>query len=167
MWSAFVALLAGVAAGALAWHEGYRAYAIRTGSMTPSYPTGALVLDRPATGRLPAVGDVVTFRTGAGLVTHRVHSVRDDAVETKGDANRTPDAAMVPVTAVTGDVVWGARHLGYVFVFFQQPTGAVSVVLVGLSIWFAWLVFFPAKDRDDVEVRRPGDVRRPRALRYS
>jgi signal peptidase I len=143
-------LLTAVGIGLLGWHEGYRAYAVKTGSMTPTYPTGALVVDRPADGRTPQVGQIITFRTTDGLVTHRVHGLKDDGIETKGDANRTPDAWTTPTRHVMGVVSWGAAYLGYVFVFFQQPTGALSLMLLTLSLYLAWTVFFPATEGNPV-----------------
>ncbi|HET8614193.1 MAG TPA: signal peptidase I [Actinomycetales bacterium] len=151
VWSVIVSLALAVAGGALAWHQGYRAYAIKTGSMTPTYPTGSLVVDRPADGTPPVVGDIITFGTEDGLVTHRVHAIQDGGIETKGDANRASDAGLVPFSDVAGEVVWGAAHLGYVFVFFQQPTGALSLMLLALSVYLAWTVFFPAKPEDAAE----------------
>jgi signal peptidase len=139
-------LLAVVGAGLAGWHAGYRAYAVQTGSMTPTYPTGALVIDRPADGVTPRIGEVITFRTSTGLVTHRVHGITADGIQTKGDANRTPDAWPAQRKHVMGVVIWGAAHLGYVLVFFQQQSGVASLVLLALSVWFAWTAFFPAKE---------------------
>jgi signal peptidase len=145
-WFTVTGLAAALMTGALAWHEGYRAYAIKTGSMTPTYPTGALVIDRPSASSAPNVGQVITFRTKDGLVTHRIHALKDGGYETKGDANRTPDVGTVPFQDVIGVVAWGAAYLGYVFVFFQQPTGALSLMLLALSVYLAWAAFFPAED---------------------
>jgi signal peptidase len=141
-------LLTAVGVGLLAWHEGYRAYAVRTGSMTPTYPTGALVIDQPIEGSRPSVWQVITFLTTDGPVTHRVHDVTPQGLKTKGDANRTPDAWTVPLRHVMGTVVWGSAYLGYVFVFFQQPTGVLSLMLLALSVYLAWTVFFPAKPEE-------------------
>jgi signal peptidase I len=144
-WSIVVGLIVGVAGGVVAWHDGYRAYAIRTGSMTPTYPTGALVIDRPVDGNTPSVGDVITFQTTQDLVTHRVHGISSEGIQTKGDANETADASPTQPQHVVGVVTWGAAYLGYVLVFFQQPTGILSLMLLCLSIWCAWSAFFPAK----------------------
>lgn len=140
-----LAVVGAAAVGYGAWRDGYRAYAVKTGSMTPTYPTGALVIDAPVTKPVK-VGDVITFQTADGLVTHRVHDVLDDGIRTKGDGNRTVDAWTVRPDRVIGVVTWGAAYLGYVFVFFQQPTGAPALVLLGLSVWFAWILFFPTKE---------------------
>jgi signal peptidase I len=159
IWSIIATLAVGIFGGALVWHDGFRAYAIKTGSMTPTYPTGSLILDRPADGSTPAVGDVVTFRTRAGLVSHRVNALKDGGIETKGDANRTSDVGIVPVADVAGEVFWGTAHLGYVFVFFQQPAGVASLVLLAISIWCAWTAFFPSTEKPAVKAAmRPDDT---------
>ncbi len=38
------------ATGAWLWHSGYRAYVVHTGSMSPTYKPGSLVIDKPAKG---------------------------------------------------------------------------------------------------------------------
>ncbi len=143
--SVLVAVALGLVVGAVtAWHDGYRVYAVRTGSMTPTYPTGALVIDAPASHGTPSVGDVITFRVSTGLVTHRVYSISASGYATKGDANPTPDAWTIPRGDVVGHVVAGVAGAGYVLVFFQQPTGAATVVTALLALSLLWGLFFPA-----------------------
>jgi signal peptidase I len=141
------ALVSAVVAGTVAWHAGYRAYVVRTGSMAPAYPAGTLIIDMPVDGRASRVGDVLTFRTPSGPVTHRVHSLTADGIETKGDANRTPDAWTVQPRNVTGQVVRAVPRGGYALVFLQRPTGVPSIVLLSLSVLLAWSVFFPSRAR--------------------
>jgi signal peptidase len=120
------ALLAAVAVAVLlavlAWHAGVRLYAVRTGSMTPTYPIGSVVVDAPVESPVQ-VGDVITFRTGDGLVTHRVVAHGAVGLKTKGDANRSPDPWTIPTDYVRGTVVAGIPYAGYALVFLQQPTG--------------------------------------------
>jgi signal peptidase I len=139
-------MAAAAIAGPFAWHAGYRIYAVRTGSMTPAYPVGSLLVDGPVTHYRPDRGDVVTFETPAGPVTHRVHAVVADGIETKGDANRTPDIWMVRPTHIVGRVIQAIPRGGYVLVFLQQPTGVPSLVLFALSTWLAWSLFFTAAE---------------------
>jgi signal peptidase len=159
-WALLTVLTVSLAAGAAAaWHEGYRLYAVRTGSMSPTYPTGALVVDAPAQ-RPPDVGDVITFRTSEGLVTHGLQDTTAFGHTTNGDANRAPDAWTVPQRNVIGAVVAGIPVAGYVLVFFQQPTGILSLMLLCLSIWCAWSAFFPASDSTDKQQRSQPDGER-------
>lgn len=162
---AVMLLLAASAVALVGWHEGYRAYAVRTGSMTPTFPTGALVIDRPVDRAAPRVGDVITFQTAQGLVTHRVHAVTPRGVETKGDANDTTDPALVRPVHVVGVVTWGMARLGYVVVFFQQPAGAPALVLLAVSVWLAWSIFFPATTPAAVGSRPSRSRHRDRAGR--
>jgi signal peptidase I len=141
-------MLAAFGGAALLWQDGYRLYAVRTGSMSPTFPTGALVVATPAKDAAPAVGEVVTFRTAGGLITHRVHAVTASGLETKGDANRKPDAWTVQRERVVGLVSFGITGGGYVLVFLQQPTGVPSLVLFAMSAMFAWALFFPAQRAD-------------------
>jgi signal peptidase I len=138
-------------AGMAFWGKGYRLYAVRTGSMTPTYPTGSLVIDRPASSDRLQPGTVITFRVGSELVTHRLVATGTDGLQTRGDANRTADPWRLPARNVVGEVVGGLRHGGYVLVFLHQPTGVPSLVLLVVSILLAWQLFFgaPAPDRED------------------
>ena len=143
VWSLLAALaISLVCVGLVGWHQGYRLYAVRTGSMTPTYPTGSLLLDVPAAPGLPRVGEVVTFRTSDGLVTHRVHGLTAAGIKTKGDANRSPDVWTIPPSDVEGAVIAGVPYGGYLLVFLQQPTGVPAVMVLTLSIVLAWSVFF-------------------------
>ncbi|MGN6302560.1 MAG: signal peptidase I [Angustibacter sp.] len=154
-WSLLAALAISVACvGLVGWHQGYRLYAVRTGSMTPTYPTGSLLLDAPARPGLPRVGQVITFRTSDGLVTHRVHELTPAGIKTKGDANESPDPWTLPQRNVEGAVVGGIPYGGYLLVFLQQPTGVPSLMVLTLSIVLAWTVFF-------------GEPSAPRAARYA
>ncbi len=145
------ALAAGLLAGGLAWHEGYRVYAVRTGSMTPSLSPGDLILDAPAVGPY-AKGEVVTFQVPTSpnsdpVVTHRVYQQDGEGSCTKGDANRTPDIHPVTEEDVVGEVVGVVPNGGYALVYLSQLTGVLSLILSSASIWFAWSLFYGGRPR--------------------
>lgn len=83
---------------------------IVSGSMSPTYPVGSvLLLDRLGAGQHLHVRDVITFSRGQGLpVTHRVVEVLNlngtTALRTQGDANRTPDEQLTLPGAVIGKI---------------------------------------------------------------
>jgi len=147
-WALLASMAVLMVAGLALWGEGYRLYAVRTGSMTPTYPTGSLVVDRPASADRLRTGTVITFRIGSQLVTHRVTGTGADGLHTQGDANRSADPWTLPVRNVVGEVVGGLSHGGYLLVFLRQPTGVPSLVLLVVSVLLAWQVFFgsPAGD---------------------
>jgi signal peptidase I len=140
-----------VGAGALLWHDGYRVYAVRTGSMSPSYPVGSIVVDTPPSADGAAVGSVITFRASGGLVTHRVFETSEDGLTTKGDANNTPDAWTIPPESVVGQVIASVPKLGYLLVFFKQPSGVLSVVAGLGTMILLWQLFFPDDDDEEDE----------------
>ena len=138
-----VITLAIVGTAAIAWDHGYRVYAVRSGSMSPAYLTGSLVVDVPPQVDGSTPGSVITFNVGDGLVTHRVYATSDAGVTTKGDANRTPDSWTVPPQFVVGQVVGSVPRMGYILVFFKQPAGVIAVVTGLVTMMLLWQLFFP------------------------
>jgi signal peptidase I len=148
-----VAFLVGTAA--VVWSQiGLQAYVVRTGSMSPTIQPGDAVLDTAGHPDLRR-GEVVTFRLAdGGLVTHRVHAIRGDAVKTKGDANRTPDPWTVAPDQVVGTVRHTLPRMGYVMVYLQQPAGIGSLVSALLALFLAWQLFFGSDTRPAQGSRR-------------
>jgi signal peptidase I len=127
------------------WHQGYRVYVIHTGSMIPTYRLGDIVIDKPAT-QLHR-GEVITFRHSATsnvIVTHRIASIRDGLIRTKGDANPTPDAWAITPAQVRGTVVASVPRIGYGIVFLKQPAGIGAVMTAVLALVLLWDLFFSA-----------------------
>jgi signal peptidase I len=144
-WALLAALACSIAAGLVAWHEGYRVYAVKTGSMTPELPPGDLLLDAPATGPFER-GQVLTFEVPKGpdtdpVVTHRVLKVKGDGLVTKGDANSTPDNHRVEFSDVVGEVVGRVPNGGYALVYLSLWTGMASVLLAMLTVWLSAELF--------------------------
>jgi signal peptidase len=139
---AFVGLVIGAAVGsAILWHDGYRMYAVQTGSMSPHYPPGDAVIVRPVSS--VRVGEVITFQPKPGFtVTHRVQAVTAEGIVTKGDANRTPDLWHLKPNQVVGRAIVHIPMGGFVMFFFRQPTGSVGAVMFLLGIICAWHLFF-------------------------
>lgn len=141
-----VALLGAVATGAVLWHQGYRVFVIHTGSMTPTFAPGDVVIDRPASAHY-RVGEVITVRhdgLSSDLVTHRIHDITAAGlIHTKGDANKSVDASAVLPTQVQGSVITGVTGAGYVLVFLQQPTGIWALATSLVALMLLWRVFFP------------------------
>jgi len=138
-----IVILTGLVFAGEMWRHGYRLYAVQTGSMTPSVRPGDAVLVRPTTS--VRVGDVITFHPGPNsTTTHRVFSITAEGVQTKGDANRTPDFWHLRPAQIVGQVVAHIPRGGYVLFFFKQPTGSLGVVAFLLAVVFAWVLFFGA-----------------------
>lgn len=142
-----VAVTVLVLGGALSWfsHEGLRLYVVKTGSMSPSYDAGDVVVDKPASVGYLA-GDVLTFQISAAgdLVTHRfTHTDKQGKLRTKGDNNETADAWALRPDQVRGVVDSHVPNLGYLIVFMRQPAGIGGVMTSTLAVLLLWGICFP------------------------
>jgi signal peptidase I len=132
---------------------GMTIFIIRGGSMAPSIPLGAIVVDVPPNIAKIAVGDVISVGTPTGVVyTHRVVGIDPSGPERRfqiqGDANPSPDPALVPASAVVGQVSWFAPVVGYVVALLTLPTGILSVAsMLGSLLLTYWLL----EDLEDEE----------------
>lgn len=136
VWLLVVAALLGI--GALTHLA--TTFVIRGGSMEPAIRLGSLIVDEVVPSEEIHIGDVVTIRSGNGVVvTHRVNRVveLDEAryFEVKGDANRAADPVLVPSGALVGRVSLTVPFAGYPAAMMGTPFGLISLlglVAVGL-----------------------------------
>lgn len=135
---------------------GWSLVLFKTGSMAPTYPTGAAAVAVPVAADEIEPGDVVTVpRAAGGLpVTHRVVSVADPGTGDgarepvlKGDDNATQDLELYTVTEADRVVV-GAPYVGYAVTLLAQPKtlAILTTVVAALTVW----VFWP-RDEDDAD----------------
>jgi signal peptidase I len=75
-------------------------------------------------GRRPAVGDIVVFRRGARLVTHRIVSLHGGTALTRGDACARNDLA-VPVESLIGRVADIRRSIKGRLRWMKQTTARI------------------------------------------
>jgi len=151
---------AGGVAG-VAWHQGYRIYVVHTGSMMPTLNPGDAVLDRPAPTSV-SPGEIVTFGVHSGpdsVVTHRVSSVSDGNIKTKGDANRSVDPWTVRASDVVGSKLLTLPYGGYLLVYLQHPEGIASVLTAVVALILLWQLFFPAEPPAGDPGDKPGSDR--------
>ncbi len=109
-----------------------RVYVMQGGSMEPSISNGDLVLLKPA-GEIRE-GDVVVYRN----ICHRVLSVGEETLTTKGDANPDPDPWAVPKSAVVGKVDRVIPGLGSLFLFARSPLGIALFASLFFLLAFTW-----------------------------
>lgn len=115
---------------------------ILTGSMTPAYPPGTLVIVRPVDPAEIAIGTPITYQLESGkdvVVTHRVVSITSSSdggrsFVTQGDANGAPDAKPVLPVQVRGAVWYAIPWLGYVNTLVNGPAAAWLVPLVAAAL---------------------------------
>ncbi|PYY46273.1 signal peptidase I [Curtobacterium sp. MCBD17_023] len=137
-----------VAWWAIAALAGLSLIVVTTGSMSPTIPTGAVVVARSVPASEIQTGQVVTVpRTGSVLpVTHRVVAVDDvpadreaRSLTLRGDANATPDRAPYVVRDAQLTIA-SAPAVGSVLqALDSRPLHGLLVVVVGaVIIWTFW-----------------------------
>jgi signal peptidase len=135
----------------------------KTGSMSPTIPTGSLAVVRQIPAQDAKVGDVVTVdRPGLLPVTHRIVSTHagehgTTVLTLKGDANPTADPAPYTVRTVRL-VMWSVPGLAYFVVWLSNPIvlGALTLAVAALIVWVLW-----PRDDDRRPARHAQQAREP------
>jgi signal peptidase I len=115
----------------------YQALVVRSGSMSPTIPTGSIVFYKKIDAAKVKVGDVIVFAKPGQAdekVTHRVFQIGSSSTGpffvTKGDANGAPDDWRIPAVG-TGWIAAGhVPVLGYVLADLQSPAGRLLLLIV-------------------------------------
>lgn len=140
-----IATVAGVGAAArLAPLAGHEMLAIRSGSMAPAIPIGAMVAVDTSGSRTPRPGDAIAYRLPSGhIVVHRFVEPAADGTSlvTRGDANATADPLPVPRDRLLGTVTWQLPAAGFLLGMLGMASGLLTIVAVGGALLCAiWLV---------------------------
>lgn len=132
----------------------------KTGSMSPTIPTGSVAVVKEISADEITVGDMVTVDRGERLpVTHRVIEIHPQGpgealIRMQGDANPNPDEGMYRVQTVR-KVLWSVPDLAKVIVWFGDPMvlGGISL-LASLGVLWA---FWPKTDDADQAAAHEGE----------
>lgn len=162
-WLIIIAVVAVLAAAVVVPRiAGATPYSILTGSMTPKYPPGTLVVVKPIDTDDITIGTVVTYQLSSGkptVVTHRVVGIvrgSDNALRfrTQGDANDAPDRALVRPVQIKGALWYHVRSLGFVNKYITGKEREVTMIIVvsGLLLYAAYMFSGSLRDR----LRKPG-----------
>jgi signal peptidase len=131
------------------WLLGWQLVSVQTGSMSPTFPVGSLVVLGPLDPADVEVGMAIAFQDPVDptrLVTHRVVAVAPGAelaFMTRGDANATTDPRPVPARFVRGQALWHVTFLGTVMDWLQWPRSFVLLVVAPSAL----LVFLELRSR--------------------
>lgn len=142
---AMVAVVVAVGGGArLAPLTGHELLAIRSGSMAPAMPVGAMAAVDTSAAAEPRPGDAIAFRLPSGhVVVHRFVELAADgeSLVTKGDANAAVDPWPVPPDRLLGVVTWQVPAAGYLLGMLGMLTGVLAVLAMAGAVWCTiWLL---------------------------
>ncbi len=115
---------------AVARLRGHEVYSVVSGSMEPAIPVGSVLFVKPAQPETVEEGDVIAFRSGGSVISHRV--VRNRVVEgefvTKGDANQEEDMNPVKDADLVGVVTRHYPVAGHLLFLYTSSVGKVYMV---------------------------------------
>ena len=114
---------------------GFQQYVIMTGSMSPQYEAGDLIVVRKSSPTSIHTGDVITYAAGTeNTVTHRVIEVVNQGgttyYRTKGDGNNTSDGDLIPYSQVQGKAIMHFSKVGQYINKFLTGLGSIVVFIV-------------------------------------
>lgn len=127
---------------------GFQTYAVRSPSMAPAIPQGSLaIVDPRQSASEIRAGDVLAFKMGdadENVCVHRANAIdqKGGLIETKGDANESPDLRLVPFEDVSGTVCAHIPHIGTALAWTSAnkpliPTAAAILALAIASVALA------------------------------
>ena len=120
----------------------YQVLVVRSGSMSPTIPTGSLVVYHRVSSAQVNKGQVILYNepgNPAITITHRVVKVVNDPSGrffiTKGDANGSPDPWHIKAAGVGWVVAGHVPYLGYAMVYLEStPARLLLVTLPALAL---------------------------------
>lgn len=129
----------------------YQALIVRSGSMSPTIPTGSIVFYRKTTAAKVKVGDVIVFAKPGDpteKVTHRVEQIKTGPTGpyfiTKGDANGTPDDWRVPAAGTGWVESFHVARAGYALVYLRSTFARLlllvlpAILLGAITLYEIW-----------------------------
>ena len=114
---------------------GYSVFTVSTGSMEPTISQNDIVIVKKTNDI--KVNDIVTYEKDGNYITHRVISMSDDTLVTKGDANNTNDIS-IPRTSLVGKVINIFEKGGVWQKIFTTPSVIIMMFVTLLLFDFAF-----------------------------
>lgn len=129
---------------------GYKPYVVMSGSMEPAIHTGSVCfIDTNAKYSEISVDDIIAFKTSTMEVTHRVISINNEGLETKGDANENSDGITTTKNNFIGKNVFSIPYIGYISKMLQTK----KIQIIGISLIMVFVLgTFLIKDKNNDKV---------------
>lgn len=111
----------------------YKIYLVQSGSMSPVINTGDLVVVKP--NLKYKKGDIITFSSKNNFnITHRIVEIKNNKVETKGDANQVTDQDLTDIDKILGKVFYIIPYFGYLIMFIKTIPGLIILIIIPSTI---------------------------------
>lgn len=121
---------------------GYKPFIVLSGSMEPGIMTGDMVFVKETNTANLQKGDVIAYKSGTSVITHRILEVKTENGETsyitQGDANDSPDQTAVKPSDVEGAYIGRIPGAGKAAMFMQTTTGMILFVVCPLVLFILY-----------------------------
>ena len=117
----------------------YKPLVVLSGSMEPTLPIGSVIYYHPVEEKDLKVGDIVTFKLkdNKTLVSHRITSIDNGIIKTKGDANNSVDSLNLTYSSILGvDSNFYVPYVGYFIQYVNEHLYLVTLVVTILILEF-------------------------------
>lgn len=149
-------VLAGL--GFLYFMPDYNLFLVRSESMEPAIDMGDLIITGPVGGPLSSEvtpGTVITYEYRDDTVTHRINSITDGVITTKGDAVEDADPWTVEMSSIIGVYMFKIPFVGYVTNFVRTKTGWFVTILLPTALLVLWLAKDIVKEAMKPDEKKP------------
>ena len=148
---------------------GYKPFIVMSGSMETTINMGDLVIVKKVNSSNIHTGDIIAFKNGNIVISHRVREVINDSgtykFKTKGDNNNVADDFVVSSDAIEGIFVNKIPGLGSILLFLGKPIGLLMVILVIIIVSTAlYFVKFGYSTKDAELMRELQEFKRNKEL---
>jgi len=113
---------------------GIKTYVIISGSMEPSLQIGDIVIVKKVAQNELKQGDIISYRQGQSVITHRIAEVIDKEGEveykTKGDNNNAEDSGIISYEMIEGKVVKHISQIGKIAIILQKKGTIIFIILI-------------------------------------
>lgn len=124
---------------------GHKPFIVLSGSMEPVFAAGDLVLVKEVPHDSLKEGDIIAFREGNAVVTHRILTITETdgarGYVTKGDNNNVEDSIAVTDEMIEGVYLLKIDGLGNAGMFMQTPLGMIVFIALPLILFILYDIF--------------------------
>ena len=122
---------------------GIKPFVVLTWSMEPAISGGDLAITRNVDPAELQVGDIVSYREGDTVITHRVIELTENdngepVLITRGDSNKSTDAKPITYDQVESVYLFKINGLGNLAMFMQTPMGILIFVGIPLCAFIVY-----------------------------
>ena len=107
---------------------GHTPVVVLSGSMEPTYKVGSIIYYKKISEKELKEEDVITFNIDNKTISHRIVSIDNGLIETKGDANNTSDVHKIRYENIKGKV--GNISIPYVGYYIKIVNDNLTLVVI-------------------------------------